>query len=265
MTKKYNTLNDNLKEVRRLSDENGGKLPSRSWLVANGYSRICSAMSSHPEAFDGIKQERILDKNVEDAKRLANENGGKLPRNSWLAANGYSRICTAMYNHPDAFDGIEQELSIDERVEDAKRLANENGGKLPSVTWLIANGYRNICSAMYNHPDDFTDIAQSKEDRILIKNVEDAKRLANENGGKLPRRSWLVANGYNRICSAMSSHPEAFSGIKIRSALDINVEDAERLAVENGGKLPNGSWLSANGFERIRIAKHRHPEAFFKH
>jgi len=210
MMKKYNTLNDNLKEARRLSDENGGKLPSRSWLVANGYSRICSAMSSHPEAFDGIKQERILDKNVEDAKRLANENGGKLPRNSWLAANGYSRICTAMYNHPD----------------------------------------------------DFTDIAQSKEDRILIKNVEDAKRLANENGGKLPRRSWLVANGYNRICSAMSSHPEAFSGIKIRSALDINVEDAERLAVENGGKLPNGSWLSANGFERIRIAKHRHPEAF---
>src|SRR5271157_5660336 len=109
MTKKYNTLSDTLKEASRLADENGGKLPRHSWLVANGHKNICTAKYDHPDAFDGIKQERILDEKVEDAKRLANENGGKLPRYSWLVANGYSGICTAMYNHPDTFDGIKQE------------------------------------------------------------------------------------------------------------------------------------------------------------
>jgi N6-adenosine-specific RNA methylase IME4 len=82
--------------------------------------------------------------------------------------------------------------------------------------------------------------------------------------GILPSKSWLQANGYNRLYQAMKAHPERFAHIQRehkRNTPGEWVSVAERLA-RKCGKLPSRGWLLANGCDGLYQAMWAHPERF---
>ena len=80
--------------------------------------------------------------------------------------------------------------------------------------------------------------------------------------GILPSKSWLQANGYNRLYQAMKAHPERFAHIQRehkRNTPGEWVSVAERLA-RKCGKLPSRGWLLANGYDGLYQAMWRTPK-----
>ena len=159
---------------------------------------------------------KTLEDCVQAAQILAEANGGKLPNDNWLRNNKHWSIINALRQHPEAFNGLEQVRkykTLDEHVEDAKKLATANGGKLPGRLWLIRNKHSGLDHAMQNNPDAFADIDQERTRRTLVETVEKAKTMAEANGGKLQNSKWLENNGHNDILHVMRKHPEAFKDI----------------------------------------------------
>lgn len=60
--------------------------------------------------------------------------------------------------------------------------------------------------------------------------------------GTLPNAKWLNENGYAGLRHAMAKHPEMFKHIGARKQQQKSPQDwvavAERLAAQNGGRLP---------------------------
>lgn len=134
------TLAETVRLAEEITKSNGGMLPSRTWLDANGFSGIVACRFKYPEAFAHINQKRkirTLAENVEIAEKLAEEHGGMLPFPVWLEANGYGHICTALDKHSEAFAHLKQKKTrrtLAENVEITEELTKNNGGLLPPAT-----------------------------------------------------------------------------------------------------------------------------------
>ena len=73
-------------------------------------------------------------------------------------------------------------------------------------------------------------------------------------------------NGHAGLEYAISQYSELFSHIKQdtrQQRQEERVAEAKRL-VSKHGKLPNSSWLIANGYRRLYYSLQRHPDAFAK-
>ena len=207
---------------------------------------------------------------VLEAERLAAENGGVLQSSAWLIRNGYSGLDFARRNNPEMFAHIRQEKNThtaEEWVPEAERLAAENGGVLPGENRLCKSGYSGLPAAMRNRPELFAHIEQKPipTRRTPEEWVPEAERLAAENGGAMPPSGWLVQNGYSGLDQAKRKNPGMFSHIRQERnthTAEEWVPEAERLAAENGGVLPNTKWLRRNGYRGLPLAVRNRPELF---
>ena len=260
--------------AEELAKENGGKLQGHGWLQKNGYNALSLIMYRHPDLFAHIEQEskrKTPEEWVMVAEKLAKENGGKLPLFSWLKKNGYVSLDSAQNRHPDLFAHIEQEdngrKTPEEWVQIAEELAKENGGKLPSSTWLKKNGYLGLDALKPRRPDLFAHIEQESKRKTPEEWVMVAEELAKENGGKLHTHQWLTDNGHSGLSAMIYKHPDLFAHIEQESKIQRKTPEewvpiAEELAKENGGKLQGRGWLQKNGYNALSLIMYRHPDLF---
>ena len=127
---------------------------------------------------------------------------GVLPSVTWLKGNGYTGLYQYMRAHPKEFSHIKQHRlgvrSYDEKVkkrqvELAKKLARENGGTLPTVTWLTNHDYSGLLSYIWKHPEFFDGIPRDTNKKSSEEHIAAAEALAQKYGGTLPG-SWTIVN-----------------------------------------------------------------------
>ena len=155
--------------------------------------------------------------------------------------------------------------TIDEWIGVAENLAREHGGSLPSRKWLDGNGYCGLRRMIRMHPERFTHIKQEKLRKTVEEYVVDAENLARDHGGVLPMQKWLIGNGYSDLASVICRCPERLAHIKQEKffkTIEERIAEAENLAKEHGGAMPNRRWLEKNGYNGLRGMIDRHPERF---
>ena len=196
-----------------------GKLPYHHWLAKNGYSGLGACKNRHPELFAHMEQDKRRKTPIEwvkIAEQLAADNGGKLPLVVWLLKNGHNALDLCMRNHPELFEHIGQEkvfTSFDEWLKIAEKEAVENDGKLPN--WKALNKkYNGLTSCMRQYPKLFEHLEQEVKNYPRQHWYKVAKKMAKENGGKLPTAIWLRANGHTSLDNCMYKYPELFKGMK---------------------------------------------------
>jgi len=260
--------------AEQLAEDNGGKLHTSWWLIKNGYSGLDHAIRNNLELFNHIEQNNNKGRSPEEwvpiAVQLAKDNGGKLQNPKWLTKNGYSGLYDAMRKQPELFKHIEQEskaLSPEEWVPIAVQLAKDNGGKLINPYCLQKNGYHGLAGAIKKRPELFSHIKQDKKGRSPKEWVPIAEQLVEDNGGKLPKTTWLITNKHYGLIQVMRTHPELFKHIERESKKGRSPEEwaafAIQLSKDNGGKLPDSRWLKANNYYHgLFKAMRKHPELF---
>ena len=160
--KEGRTVEDHLQTARTLARKYKGVLPRRIWLVKNGYSRLASCMTKHPERFKDIRQDSgagtAFPEHVLVAEQLAKKNGGVLQNVKWLVSHGYSRLNYHMKRHPEAFAHIpqvRQRVSPQTLLDTAVRLAKGNKGVMPTQIWCKKNGFAGVHHVINRHPELF--------------------------------------------------------------------------------------------------------------
>jgi hypothetical protein len=103
----------------------------------------------------------------------------------------------------------------EEWVRVAEERANARGGILESPNWLKANGFTNLCAAVYRRPDLFSHIPRDGARRTAAEWVRVAEERARNNGGHLENSRWLNSNGLMDLCQISYRHPGLFSHIPI--------------------------------------------------
>jgi hypothetical protein len=96
-TKTHRSLRDWVKVAESLAQQNGGSLPTRAWLVKNGYSGLVAANRRQPLLLVHIRQEKAAKKDGEVSQAT-----------KWLDRAGMSGLAKAMAKNPELFQRIEQ-------------------------------------------------------------------------------------------------------------------------------------------------------------
>jgi len=201
---------------------------------------------------------------------------------SWMSEDGFDKIWpNDMYDRILSFtSGVcdvntfkefrdvynTSHISIFERVSEAKQLAFENNGILPNVHKLQEMKRFSLVFMMSKYPEFFKDIIQEKIKTSVKIKVEQAEFLARNNGGILQSPTTLIDMGHQIIVDAMKRRPQFFKHIiqekQDRNLTNMHVIDAEILAKNNGGKLPNRLDLIKMGKRNVYEALKRDPESF---
>jgi len=248
-----------------------GILPSPTWLISHGYNGLYQDTRQHPQAFAHIqkfKHGRSVAEWIPIAEELVREHNGALPYQAWLKRNGYLGLAVMLRKHPDNFAHLRQNRkhrSLDDRVLEAQRLANTHGGVLPSSKWLVENGYSGVAEQLRRNPKDFAHIQRLHEWGKTIREwVTVAEELAREHNGSLPNPKWLTTNGYSGLYKMLRKNQKLFAHIRQSRRgrkSEEWVREAKRLATKHG-RLPNATWLIANGYRGLYKAMRKHPKLF---
>lgn len=208
-------------EVKRLAKENNGKLPNSAWLVSNGYAWLGSRIRNNPALLGEIEWDRkwATDKEITSTvKMLAKRNGGCLPYRKWLETNGYSWLARRLIENPKLLGGakwLRRTYATDaEIIAEIKRLAKDNGGKLPGPQWLNKNGYVRITSRLRTNPGLLGSVQWERRFSSDAEIMSEIKKLASSNGGRLPGSRWLQLNGHSRIDQRLRKNPSLLGKIK---------------------------------------------------
>lgn len=145
---------------------NNGLLPSCSWLKKNGYSGLDFCIKNNPEKFSHIKKDNKRGKTPEEwlviAEGLAKKNNGTLQTDAWLAKNGYQGLRLCNWKNPKLFSHLNQDknkgTSCKDHILTAEKLAKENNGILPSISWLKKNGHKTLYGYIGKYPEKFKHI-----------------------------------------------------------------------------------------------------------
>ena len=156
--------------------------------------------------------------------------------------------------------------TVEEWLIEAEQLAKNNNDILPNVGWLYKNGYSGLTRVMWLYPKKFFHIKQNCLSTPIEKHIKLAEQLAKNNNGILPNYSWLKDNGYSSLASAMKEHRGKFTHIKQDYKGGKNLEEkileAEQLAKQNNGVLPNVGWLNHNGYTGLAKTIKKYSEKF---
>ena len=190
----------------------------------------------------------IKKKHLSIVAKLVKENNGKLPTAKWLEKNGYKATYAYVLRHPEYFRDLKRQRLIppvEEYVELAEALAEENNGKLPTATWLDRNGYNSLYAYMRDHTKHFEHIRREYKISLTDKPVrpirkykrvrdhlKTARRLVKEHGF-LPGCQWLMQNGHTDLYACINNHPEAFRNIEKKKTVSM----VEQNEVETIGKV----------------------------
>ena len=193
-----------------------------------------------------------LEERVTQAERIAQENGGLLPRYTRLMHVDPS-LAQATLRRPAAFAHIPREANVNRKISDhvqiAEQIAKANGGLLPSYTDLIVLD-RRLAGMLRDRPDAFDHIPRAKtvcQQKLLAERVAEAERLARENDGALGCTG-AFQRQHNALVLHMRRNPEAFAHIPRKQRQHIplaeHIAHAERLAAaQPDGRLPARSTL----------------------
>jgi hypothetical protein len=153
------------KQAAFLASLNNGVLPNSRTLIDNGFNGLYQYMWKHPEEFskyDQVKKLTLISEHVSIAERLAANNNGKIPTNKWLHEHGQSKLVDAMRKYQSHFDHLTQQDSLKDLVQIAKKLAEENGGSLPSLKILRETGHTKLANRIQDRPDAFKDVPRRR-------------------------------------------------------------------------------------------------------
>ena len=149
------------------------------------------------------------------SKKLVKQNQGVLPGYRQLKREGFLSLYNFKKRYPKYFSHIEVEsvkTRIERRVKIVEKLTKQNGGFLPSQTWMCKNGYKYLCDYMRTHPKPFSHFKKVSELKIKNK-ILIAEKLVKENGGLLPNTLWLQNNGYKYLDQYIRENPYYFKHI----------------------------------------------------
>lgn len=136
------------------------------------------------------------------AKKLASENEGRLPSVTVLRKLGYEGLYQYIRRYPKEFkykQDVQGTRSYSVAAKNryvalAEILVEQNDGKLPTVSWLMANGCSGLLSYMSNHPDFFKNIIRSTKRTSKEEHVRKAEEMAKANGGILPGGGFISSD-----------------------------------------------------------------------
>jgi hypothetical protein len=177
-----------------ISQSPDGILPSVTWLKKNGHTGLYQYMRAHPYAFAHMKQhrrgvrshdEKVKERQVALAKKLARKNGGTLPSVTWLTENDYSGLLSYIWKHPEFFEDIQREVhnrTPQEHVEAAENLARKYGGRLPGSWKIVNEGGWALYQFMRRNPKLFAHLAGAPKPEKRIN-----ARTSKSNGTELTR------------------------------------------------------------------------------
>jgi len=208
--------------AEKLAKENGGLLPATSFLMEKNLYSLMWMISKYPEKFQHIKQERLHktpDEWVVIAEKLAKENGGLLPPYIDLINGGFNGLTLMLKRYPKKFKHVKQSSlvrTIDKWVVIAEKLAEENGGVLPTSTTLRNDGFSGLSAALCKYPKKFKHIKRSYSRKCIDEWVVIAEKLAEENGGVLPTFEKIKNDSLSGLSCAIYRQPEKFQHIKRR-------------------------------------------------
>lgn len=249
--------------AEELAFENGGLLPSYTWLEKHGHENLAAMLNSRPEKFDHIKREYLLkdlNEAILTATKLANENNGILPSQRWLKDNGFKWLAHSIEKYREKFDFVQEKerTTLGEAIEYAEKLAKDNGGLLPSglqgkkLAWLYAQ--------IKNYPDKFAHISKEK----VLRNINDANKAAKElfeRFGKIPNHKWLKDNDLTWLSAWLIKLPNNFEkfgykiNISIKGKIHRTFEEKEsivkKLIDDNNGVVPSNKWLNTKGYRWV--------------
>ncbi len=208
--------------AERLANDNGGKLPTYTWLHTNGYSALNKIMSSNKSLFIHLEKENNIgmpsDERVSQAEKLADGNNGILPSYSWLFDNGYDALNKCISAYKTKFEHIPKETMVENKlkvwINTAERLTMENNNVLYNCAWLLDNGYGGLYKAMLCHPKFFSHLEQEDFKGRTPEEWRDVANTLIDADGFLPSTTWLVEHGFTGLPPAMRKYPGEFSGLK---------------------------------------------------
>ncbi len=236
-----------------------GVLPSRSWLLQNGYGALYVCMLDNPEVFAHIEQRTLRTSVrgwVSKAEQLAKDHDGTLPGQKWLQQNEYSALARCILKYPEAFAHIKQRKrfkSTDDWVLEAERLAGDNEGVLPASHWLCKNSYSGLYQCMQKNPQAFAHVQRFKRSLSAEEWVKRAECLVKENNGVLPSASWLCTNRHTGLYNAMRKNPHLFSHIKQKESRRVTPEKANAVHKLYAGGKPVSAITKATGLSRTTV------------
>lgn len=204
-----------LQVAEKLVVQYGGKLPNPNKLYASGFNGLMQCVQKYPELFLHIMwttKSKNVEEHLKDAESLV-EKHGTLPSHAWLKNNDKAALSKCMYTYPEKFAHIKQRKQSDFlmwHMEKAMELM-KGDGSLPSN---LAKVDKNLYQAIRNHPKFFSQLPRRWAIKRPNEWVAEAKRIATNNGGRLPNHSWLRRNGLSGLSSQLSKRPELFKGIK---------------------------------------------------
>jgi len=247
-----------------------GKLPPFTWLRNNGFGGLNRCMDRYPELFAHIEQEyeggRSLEENVKLAEKIAEEHNGILPIRAWLYKNGYGGMVQKMEDCPEAFAHIKQnrfKKTCEDYRKEARIVADEHDGILPSFSWLSHNGLEKLAQYIRKNKDKFKDFKQKKKIRSLDEWVEYAEGLEQKHG-KLPCSAWLRKNNLGGLSISIRSHPARYAHIqqdRKLMTLDHWVKVAEDLEKEHG-EIPCQRKLRQMKLSGLVSSMRLHPDEY---
>jgi hypothetical protein len=262
--------------AEKVAKENGGVLPRRGWLQKHKYSALARVVTLKPDLFRHIPQEFFrkmeIEEHVATAKKLAQQYG-RVPPCIWLQEHGYQKLYHAKMKCPEAFKGITfgqnkliDDVKLAERVETAKKVAQENGGALPTINWLGRHGHHKVVKALSMFPDAFKDIPRKRgsQSHPVEHWVKVAEELARKNQGRIPTHKWLESHGYNGLRRPLTVHPGRFKHLEREQIKQRTPEEWLEIAkqIAPNGILPPDRELKRMGYTGLWSARSKHPELF---
>ena len=188
--------------------KHSGILPGTGWLRIHGLSGLDSQIRKCPEAFRHIERAnacKSVAQWVSIAEKLAHDNGGALQGTSWLRTHGHRGLAGLLYQQPEVFSHIPQEV----RGTRNKLLAirgGQDGEKIAGCLGVLFEPTPQRGGVVSN-------LQKQRNTGMLRDHVQAAELLADESGGALQGvRSLMKISG---LYDAMRNHPEAFTHIPL--------------------------------------------------
>jgi len=192
---------------------------------------------------------RYTSKNEKDekkrnfAQKIADENDGVLPKLRQLVLDGHGALAASIKRYPSIYKGIPQyygrenrikiigklEMTDNEKKLLAQKIADKNGGILPTIHSLRKEKHHVLAHDIISNPKTYKGMKQyhhkgvyvigkeNKSAAMIRKNRERRKlveQLAIENGGILPKESILINRGLKALAAHIRRNPELYKGIK---------------------------------------------------
>ncbi len=175
--RRQKTIQEHIRTAIKLVKKNGGMLPHALALRETGHISLTICMKKYPNMFRDIPQRKVQ-KNSDEwkviAEQLLKEKNGIFPTANELSMTGMGGLVYSMRRNPEKFEKFKKATrvpkikTVDEHLEYAKKLIEENNGVLPAASVLQLN-HQALDGCMRRHPERFREIKKKQELKRKVK------------------------------------------------------------------------------------------------